>query len=74
MVLLRVALALVCLLPLAPAAGADVGHALDTAQETSPAMTCDALVGLEIPASVIGLPTSGGKVTSARRATVQGRA
>ncbi len=74
MVLLRVALALVCLLPLAPGAGADEGHALDTAQETAPAMTCDALVGLEIPASVIGLPTSGGKVTSARRATVQGRA
>jgi hypothetical protein len=74
---LRLALAFVCLLPLAAAAHADDGGSRavtqETGSDTTPAIACDSLVGLEIPASVIGLPTSGGEVTRATRAIAQGR-
>ncbi len=76
---LSIAASVLCLLPLqtvASAAEVPAGspiQALQAAAETPAARTCASLVGLEIPAEEIGLPTKGGTVTGTQAMISEGR-
>lgn len=70
---IAVALTVLCLVPVPSAASAEPPPVTQAAAETPAAMTCGELVGLEIPAEVIGLPTTGGTVTATNKMIAEGR-